>query len=304
MIYIKTNLLRLTCVIIAMSVGSCALEETMKFDKLEYLISELPEAPHTLTIEADGRARYESHSNATTPDHPEIGTYQTTLPTSEIQSLDKLLGDPPFKSLPDHWGKVRSGERSRRIRITAGSEKSEKFVCSRLSVEPAMRRVIDALDKVVANVKSHPYQTLQIKLTQVNVSPDKVLTTVLSLSNTGIEPIYCRSPLNMIEGTDCQLSFQAWPDKPRSDLRPEDLTTANPTNVEDLHSVGGPSDAPQFIEVGPGATVSFRVRSALGLRTSGPHVIRILYANSSRQVSDHQLLVGEIFSETVKVIVP
>ena len=301
---IRANLLQLTCVIMAVSVGSCGVEHTMKFDKIEYLISELPEAPDVLTVEANGLARYELHSNETTPEHPEIGTYQTTLSVAEIQSLEKLLDAPPFKSLPDHWGKVRSGERSRRIRVIARSEKSEKLVGSRAPVDPAMRRVIDALDQVILKVKSHPEQTLRIKLIQVTVSPGKMLTAVLSLSNSGSELLSCRNPSNMMGGTDCQLSFQAWPDKPRSDLRPEDLTIVNPTDVHPLDSSGRPSDITPFIEVAPGATISFRVHSMLVVRNTGRYVIRVFYANSAKEVSGRRVLVGQLFSETVKVNIP
>ncbi len=275
--------------------------DAMKFDRLEYIIAESPELPDILVVEADGRAHYESHSNESTPVHPEIGIYETNLTGSEIQSLEGTLNTPLFEAIPDHWGHVRSGERFRRIRVTTGLEKKEKLVGFRAPIDPAMRRIMDALDQIVLKVRLHPYQTVLAKIEQIIIGNDKVLTAVLMLSNTGPESVRCRNPVDLNEGTYGQLLFQAWSDKPRADLRPEDLIIANPLSPEDLRP--GENALP-FIEIGPGAKFSFCVRFSLGLQRTGRYLIRAFFSNSTAEMGGKSALTGELFSQTVAIDLP
>ncbi len=182
--------------------GECHLERLMSFDKITYLSAEIPQTPQTLTIDANGQARYESHTNEATPDYPEIGIYETTLPASEVQTLSSLLNNPLFNSLPDHSGRVMSGDRWKRIRVTAGKETSEKLVGTREAVDPGMSKIIDGLDQVVVKLKSHPQQALRIELTQPTINSAWVLTATMSLSSTGVQSINCRNPLALLNATN------------------------------------------------------------------------------------------------------
>jgi len=276
----------------------------MRFDKLEYVATGVPQAPDVLTIEANGSARYESHSNEATPDRPEIGTYQTALPADEMQALGKLLDNPPFQIVPDHWGKVVSGESSRRIRITAGQEKIEKFIAFRAPIDPAMLRAMAALDQIIAKVKSHPRHTLRVQLTQAAVAADKTLTAHLSFSNTGVEPVNVRSPLAAMAGEGCRLTFETWPDKARSDVRPEDAALVNVVGVEPLPPTAGPANTQPCLTLAPRASAAFLIRATVAARHAGPYFIRARYENFGGEAGGSPLLVGELYSQAVRVTVP
>ncbi len=294
---------QLTGLIFAVSLGCCGWGKSMKFDKIEYLITGTSTTPTVLTVEASGVARYESPTNETTPGFPEIGTYQTTLPAAEVQSLGTVLDTPPFQDLPDHWGKVRSGERSRRIRVVTGSATSEKFIGFSEAIAPTMLRVISALDQTVAKVRTHPHKTLRIQVAEVAVGPDRGLTAVLTLSNTGTMPTICRTPPGMIAGEGCQLVVQAWPDKPRSELRPGEVLFAKVAGAEAVQASDTSAAAP-CREFAPKAPASFRIRATLEGRNAGAHLVRVIYGNKSPQAGGREVLVGDLFSDAVRVVIP
>src|SRR5215831_1160728 len=91
---------------------------SMKLEVLEYLVADLPEYPQRLTI-AGNTIRYESHSNLSQPGSLGIGVFERTLSRPELERIESELDPVSFRSLPDHHGQVLSGDRWKRIRLTA-----------------------------------------------------------------------------------------------------------------------------------------------------------------------------------------
>ena len=278
----------------------CRVEQHMKFQKIEYFYPSMEEAPQLLTIDANGRARYESHSNEATPDYPEIGIFQTTLSGDDMESLRSLLTNPPFRDLPDHWGRVRPGEIYRRIRVAAGTETVEKLVSEREPVDGKLQNVINRLDQIIAQAMRHPVQTLHSELSQVSADSAGAVTATLTLSNRGTENIWVRNPLSMSNAPDAHLSFQAWPDKPASDLRAEDQVSAQVVKVEDIGRAKANAAEQAVIELPPRATVSFRIHASLPLRGAGAYLGRVEHTNGAARLVDKSLFVGELFSRPVR----
>lgn len=294
----------LLCATIPVIVGNCRARETMRFDRLEYTQNEFPGSPNTLVIEGSGQTGYESHSNEATPKVPEIGTWRTSLRADAMDSLRRLLDSPPFKSLPDHWGRLRPGEDSRRIRVVAGSDTTEKLVGYREPVDPGMQKVIDALDQIIVETQAHPSKVLRIALDQPSVSADGVLSIVVSLSNPGSEVLTCRDVSTMIGESDGQLSLQAWPDKPRSELKSEELIAFNPTSVNDTTPDGKPRSVSASLELLPSKSISRSVRMPFVSKTTGRYLIRAVYMNPATQIEGRTVFAGELYSVPIPFTVP
>ncbi|MBI5868284.1 MAG: hypothetical protein HZB43_08375 [candidate division Zixibacteria bacterium] len=276
----------------------------MRFDRLEYIQNEFPGSPNTLVIDGNGQVGYESHSNEATPKVPEIGTWRMSLRADTMDTLRKLLDSPPINSLPDHWGRLRPGEDSRRIRVVAGSDTVEKLVGYREPVDPGMQKVIDALDQIVVEAQTHPLNVMRIALEQPSVSPDRVLSITLSLSNPGSEPLTCRNVATMIGESDGQLSFQAWPDKPRSELKSEELLVLSPTSIKDTSPDGNSRSTPACLELLPGKSISRLIRLPFASSTTGGYLIRAVYMNPATQLEGHPVLAGELYSLPIPVTIP
>jgi hypothetical protein len=302
--YVERHSLWFICFLTPLLVGNCHAGEMMKFDRIEYTKNEFPGAPNTLMIAGDGHVQFESHSNEAEPDDPEIGVWRTSLSPDQMESLAKLLESPPFRSLPDHWGRLRPGEDSRRIRVVSGADTTEKLVGYREAVDSSMQRVIDIMDRIVALVRPHPFQVLRISVADVVAKPDGTLSLVLSLTNPGTDSLICRNPATMTGGSDAQLTFQAWPDKPKDQLDSEDMMQLTPTAIDDPHSPDKMRTGPAMLELAAGATVSYGLRMSVGTGISGPYLIRALYMNPSKQIEGRAVFAGELYSRTTNVTFP
>src|SRR6476660_450771 len=120
---------------VLMSIACKRAESYMKFDELTYTVAEMMGPPQKLTIRADGAMRYESHSNTSTPDNPEIGVYEGTLSPAEMAALNHSVADPPFQNLPDHRGRVAAGDRYQRLAVSTGSGRDEVMIGTREPVD-------------------------------------------------------------------------------------------------------------------------------------------------------------------------
>jgi hypothetical protein len=288
-------------ILIVVAIIKCNGEHSMKVNKIEYLVAEMEEAPQTLTIDDTGLARYASHTNSATPDLPEIGIYQTKLPGG-LESLSNQFNNTSFKQLPDHWGRVLPGERYKRIRVTVGSETVEKLIGTHEPIDSRLKTLIDKLDQIVIDVSRHPYQILRIDLSQATVDPKGELTATLALSNGGIQSFLCRNPMDMMNAPDAHIKVQAWPDKPSSALRAEDVVSADISKLSDLPSPGISQLSMPVIEIPSKATASFRITSSLPLKeATGAFLVRVVYENQANPVKGHQVIYGELFSKTVRV---
>jgi hypothetical protein len=274
----------------------------MNFDKLEYLDADLEQAPRTLTISGKGRASYESHTNAYRPDDPEIGFYETTMSQTELDSLRSRLLTPPFKDLPDHWGKVRPSERYRRIRITTAGEAIQKLAGASLAIGPGLQELFVYLDKIVIEVMRHPRQTLRSELSQVTVNAGRVLTATLTLSNSGSQPTLCRDPSSMLKASDGHLELEAWPDK--ADVRAADVMTFEVKRVTKQGSKGAKRAESPLVEISPQGSVAFRLEAQFPKTNAGIHHVRVKYESLVQQLEGYQLVYGQLFSRTTKASIP
>lgn len=267
----------------------------MMFDGLTYQIGEIPENPQILQIDGSGRARYESHTNEHSPDPPEIGIYEANLNAVEVSALLTLLESPPLSAVPDHWGQVRSGELYRRIKMTQGANTTEKLVGTRLAVAPEMRRVIDALDRIVARTKTNPVQTLHLDWSDPAVDAQHRFTATVSLTNRGVQDATCSSP-GQGAPADGVLSIEAWPDVPQPD--PNDLVT---TGVDSVQTAAAGGTLPAMLTIPPKGSSSFRIGATLQVKRQGPHLVRLVYRSLASPPGSGRMLTGMIVSKTARI---
>jgi len=293
MMTVGRRLIGLAAAIAALSIG-CSARETMNFDKIEYLIGDDPDAPDTLVVAASGQARFSLHSNEFAPDEPEIGVFQSMLPPERIASLNGILETPPFAGLPDHWKKIRPGERNRRIRLTHAADVIEKFLAFRDPIDSSMQRVLDTLDALAHDLKAHPWRALRLEIVRVDVSKEQELTVLLNFSNIGQQPIALRAPVRMPDDELCQLRFELWPDKAKSELQADDLIAQRPQLVENLDGIEFTST--NVLDLAPGETASFGVRLSIGSGRKGRYVVRAVYVHGYDQADGREVMSGELFS--------
>jgi hypothetical protein len=274
---------------------------SMQFSKLEYFNSVMEQKPDILTIDNSGLARYESHSNVETPHHPEIGIYEKNLTHDEIELVRRMLDDPPLKSIPDHWGSVLPSDRYKRIRVTFGTETLEKLIGTKEPVEPSLRALFAQLDRVVAQVHAQPQQTLHSTLTEIRASPDGVVMAELLFYNSGIHPVLCRNPVNLLAAPNGKLTIELWPDNPPGVLRAEDSVSADVKQVVTVRLPSSVQAGHEIIEIPPKESASFRVRANVRVKYAGVYVARIKYMTTAEEISGDKPIVGELFSNTVKV---
>ena len=266
----------------------------MNFDRVEYTIATMEEAPQVLVVEADGKATCESHSNMYSLADPQIGTYQTTLAQDQMEELATALNQPPFGTLPDHWGKVAPAERYQRVRVVNGSKTQEKLVTARLPIDSHLQAVLELLDQITAKVKTHPLRTLQIKITRAELKGHS-LRVAFSLSNSGSRPIIIRSPADLLNAPDGGMPVQAWPD--RKDVRADEVKHIKVNAIEsELPEATGP------LEIQPEASRPYDIVSEVDLEKA-PYVVRVEYRSVKKDWDGRKLLYGELFSVPMKIAV-
>jgi len=266
----------------------------MNFDRVEYTVATMEEAPQLLVVEANGKATLESHSNMYSLTDPQIGTYQTTLAQDQMEELATALNQPPFGTLPDHWGKVAPAERYQRVRVVDGSKTQEKLVTARLPIDSHLQTVLKLLDQITAKVKTHPLGTLQIKITSAELKGHS-LRVAFTLSDSGSRPILIRSPADLSKAPDGNIAIQAWPD--RKDARADEVKHIKVNAIEsELPEAAGP------LEIQPEASRPYNIVSEVDLERV-PYVVRVEYRSVKKDMDGRRLLYGELFSVPTRVSV-
>ncbi|NZA28580.1 hypothetical protein H0E84_19585 [Luteimonas sp. SJ-92] len=276
----------------------------MTYEQIEYVSSDLPGMPQVLVVNADGRARYSSHSNASDPERPEIGRYEARLTAAQIEALFATFEAANPKTLVDHWGEVHSGEDHRRIRITTTEGVIEKLVALRLPVSAGMQTLIDALDRVVKLAKSSPQKVLQLDLGPSDVDAGGRFTLALSLRNSGTEPISFNNPVVAETESDGRIEIQAWPDRDVSALRQDDLLAVAIDGIESTETAGQNAAASRTLNLAPGSAVAFRILGAFPFEDPGDYLFRVSYTSYADAADVQSSIRGRIDSRRVAVRKP
>jgi hypothetical protein len=278
------------------------MENHMKFDKLTYTVAEMMGPPQELTIKPDGEARYESHSNISMPDTPEIGFYQMKLPAAEIEMLNRSLDNPSFQSLPDHWGRIAAGDRYQRIIISSGSSTIEKMTGTTEPVDPGLAKLIGRLDQVVAEVMRHPKRTLRMKVSQVVLDDSGTATLDFELVGGGTEVMNIVNPATLAVGPG--LSVQGWPDKPPSEFQAGEVFGFSIDKIREAGAQPEDAVAETLIQIAPGEVRSFRASVGLPVPAPQTYLIRLAYQNTTEFPEKPAVMIGELFSKSIKLYVP
>jgi hypothetical protein len=270
----------------------------MNFQKIEYQVADLSEAPQFLEINSSGQARYRSHTNETTPNLSEIGTYETTLSRNELQAIESLLGGVPLPAVPDHTGRVLSGEHYRRLRVTVTGGVIEKLVGTRQPVDAGLQRILNGLDQVINRVRTHPRRVLRIDVGVPAMKSAEQMAITIKLSSVGTEALACADPV-LLSGSDHGwLSVEAWPSANSSAL-----ITTQPTLVE-YNSPPPPNRTISILQLAPGASAEFRLLVPVAPVRGREYLVRIQYATTVDRIKDHEVIRGELFAQPTRLTVP
>lgn len=273
----------------------------MKFDTIEYDVAEMAQAPERLVISAAGAARYASHTNAGAPDRQAIGVYEHTLSESDLEPLERMLLSTPLGPVPDHMGRIVSGDRYRKLVVTHGTETIQKAVGTREPVDARLLALFQKLDTLASVTLEHPRNVLGIDVHGATMSRDKLVRVDVTLSSRGSQSVVCRSPVALVGAPDGWIAIQLWPDVPVKQLGAGDIHRANATRVADLRQ---PPSFAATLEIPPGGSATFRVEAKLEGAKPGPSVIRVSYASFHPGPSGRPTLVGELQAKTIKIDVP
>jgi hypothetical protein len=285
-----------------LSLNYCNAESLMKFDKLTYTVAEMMGPPQELTIKPDGEARYESHSNNSMPDTPEIGFYQMKLPAAEVEKLSRSLDNPPFQDLPDHRGRIVAGDRYKRIIISTGSSTIEKMTGTTEPVDPGLARLIGHLDQVVAELIRHPKRALRMELLHVAISDSGTVTMDFKLSGAGTEVTDCVNPVTLAGSAG--LSIRGWPEKPPSEFSAGQAFGVNVDKVTELGKLPKDTATTVFIRIAPGQGISFRATARLSVPSPEVYLIQLSYQNTTEHPDGPPVMIGELFSKITKLKIP
>ena len=295
------NLANTLCLMLVLvAVSGCEKERIMKFERIEYLVGELAEAPQEFDIEATGLSRYISHTNESTPKLPEIGIYETMLSDSDIQWLTGALTNPPFASLPDHSGRIPSGSGYRFVRVFSESQAIDKKVGAEEPINPDLRKIINWLDQTIIKVAQHPKEVLRIELTQTGFNSEHMLTAIFVMSNPGVRSISCRDPQALLSASNGWLSAHLWSDQPDA----KDMMSIKVKHIEVVSSVRELQGDKSVLVIPPKSSASFRIRVTVPIEESGMYFCRLSYANFAKRIADSNLIVGELLTNPVKTAVP
>jgi len=274
----------------------------MRFDKLTYTVAEMMGPPQELTIKPDGEVRYESHSNNSMPDTPEIGFYQMKLPPAEVEKLSHSLDNPPFQDLPDHRGRIVAGDRYKRIIISTGSSTIEKMAGTTEPIDPGLAKLIGQLDQVVAEVIRHPKRVLRMELSHVAISDSGTVTMDFKFSGTGTEVTDCVNPVTLAGGP--ALSIRGWSYKTHSGFSIDQVFWVDVDKVTELGKLAEDTATSVFIRIAPGQGISFRATAQLSVTTPEVYLIQLSYQNTTEHPDGPPVMIGELFSKITKLNIP
>ena len=257
----------------------------MKLQKVEYLVDELPEAPQKLTITRD-EIRYESHSNLNRPAFLGIGVFERRLSKEEMEAIESEIDPAVFRSLPDHWGQVASGDLWKRIRLRAGDETIEKLVGTQLPIDPTLQKTIDWLDRLVDDTIRYPRSVLQMSLQDATLDRDGEFSATMILTGAGGRKVAFRPPQSLLDAQDGSLAISLWPNDPGAPKA--DVQYARVTNISEISTAKT-----------NGALATFRVRSRFEGISTGPFLVQIEYSNVTPKLGTFDVPTGRLYSSWI-----
>jgi hypothetical protein len=271
----------------------------MKFDELTYTVAEMMGPPQKLTIRADGAMRYESHSNTSTPDNPEIGVYEGTLSPAEMAALNHSVADPPFQSLPDHRGRVAAGDRYQRLAVSTGSGRDEVMIGTREPVDSQLKKLFARLDQVVARAMKYPKRTVRLTVSRAEIDDKGSLVIDFELAAGGGEPVVIVNPSKLAGGPG--LTVRGVPDKSPAEFQSGEVISSEVEKLEEMRDVP-PED--MFVQLAPGQTITARARTRIVVPTSQTYQLQLIYQNTTEYPERLDVLIGELNSRRIRMKVP
>jgi len=273
----------------------------MEFTEVKYIVSHLMGAPQVLTVGSSGKTSYRSHTNGQLLDRPEIGLYETTLDSSRVAVIEKLLSKWPLSEIPDHKATMPQGGLTRLLRITTPSEEMVKEVGPADPVDPRLQEILDFFDDVVQEVMKFPRQVLHVSITIPSIGQEDEISVELQLSNESKEPLYLRRPSDLVSQTDGWLRIEVWPAVPEpGSMWSEQKVYIDPEQVD---AILEDNEKSGFCTIAPWTNRKFILRGRLPGK-HGRHVARVSYCNFTERIDEKFLIVGHVYTTPVEFEVP
>ena len=279
---------------ILMCICGCAVgEEKVSFIRIEYLISDVMGPPETLTIMSDGAARVESYSNLLSAGRDPVGLFETRLNPNQLADLSSAIDAPPFENIPNRRV-ARDGYRS--IRVTRQSGTSEKRADQRTPVDPAMKNLMDRLDRLEEEVKRNPVRVLLLRAGSVRLDRDGGMEGVLTFTNPGSQALRIVNPAY---SGSAVLRVREQPDIPDVQLKSTDIAEGKALEIRQIE---GPTESAQgIVQLEPGGSLSFRVKFALEKKPGDRSVARFSYQQTTPEWNGKPVLATELYSPNVPI---
>lgn len=187
-------------------------------------------------------------------------------------------------SLPDHRGQVLSGERWKRIRLMAGGRQVERLVGDRRPVDPRLKAVIEALDRLVESTLGHPRRAFQLAVLEATRAEGGELTATLSFTAVGDD-----RQLGFVAAgpADRALTLYWWPHRagvPKADVQAVHAVSVSPVPAAN-----------------PAAFATYRIRTRIDASAAAPIAVQLQYSNLGAAPSAAGTWQGLLFSEPVVV---
>lgn len=270
----------------------------MEFLMIKYTVADLPETPQEMIILKSGEASYVSHTNERFLQRPEIGLYESVLDPSLLSLLGTVFTQHPFSTLPDHTGNMPEGGLSRTVHLVTSSDETIKQIGPADPVESPMQNILNHLDGVVQEIMKSPQQVLRAEITSPVIDAEKNLSITLHLSNVGKENLWLRSPSQLVNQSDGWLLIETWPETPKpGTMWSEQKVNIKPYLAEPAKKTDG---SPATLQLLPGASLHFTLQGNFP-GEPGAYVARVSYCNFMEQFSTESLIVGQLFTNTIKI---
>ena len=268
-------------------------EEKVSFIRIEYLSSDVMGPPETLTIMSDGVARFESYSNLLSAGRDPVGLFETRFNASQLADLSRAIDAPPFENIPSRRV-APDGYRS--IRVTRQSGTAERRADHRMAVDPAMKKLMERLDRLEDQVKGNPVRVLLLRAASVNTNRDNGLEAVLTFTNPGIQALRMVNPAY---SGGAGLRVRVQPDIPGAQLKSTDIAEGKAFEV---HQIGPPSETPEgVIQLEAGGSLSLRVKFGLARKPADPSLARFSYQQTAQEWNGQPVLATELYSSNVPI---
>jgi hypothetical protein len=288
--------------LLAAGVAGCgpAKRTEMRFDTLTYTVSDMLEAPHVLTLKADGQATYWFRTNERLAERPGIGLYEVTFEAPVVRAVADMLTQAAFPTLPDHYGRIPESAPTRKVSVQNPAGEVTKEVSQVDPVDPRLQQVLSYLDGIVAQVMKSPRRVLHAALAAPAKSGDS-LWAEFRFSNPGSEPVAFRSPSHVAAGGNGWFRLEAWPAVPRpGSLWAEQKVYVQPLQVQPATTDISPMPV---LVLAPGASMRFRCGGPF-MAPPGHQQARGSYCNFQERIGDVSVITGHLLTTKVDFDAP